>query len=90
MVEDATDRDGLDEGQDKGDTRDEWSIFHFALSNPAGPGQGDVAKLLRSAADHVEALGDVQVGDITFSSQPTAGEDDLTVTVYYHRHPRRR
>ena len=35
-------------------------------------------------------LGDVQVQDITFSSAVTAEEDDLTMTVYYHREPRRR
>jgi hypothetical protein len=72
------------------DPRDEWTIFHFSLSNPTGPGQGDVAKLLRRAADHLDDLGDVQVADITFSSEPTAEEDDLSLTIYYHREPRRR
>ena len=70
--------------------RDKWSTFHFSLSNPGGPGQGDVPRLLRSLADHVEQLGDVQVSDITFQSQPTGEEDDLCFTVYYHREPRRR
>jgi hypothetical protein len=32
----------------------------------------------------------VQVQDITFTSAPTGAEDDLTVTVYYERVPRRR
>jgi hypothetical protein len=72
------------------DPRDQWTVFHFSISNPAGPGQGDVAKLLRSVANGLETLGDIQVADMTFSSEPTAEEDDLTVTVYYHRHPRRR
>lgn len=45
--------------------------------------------LLRRVADSVEALGDVQVEDITFTSVPTDAEDDLTVTVYYHRQRRR-
>jgi hypothetical protein len=72
------------------DPRDQWSSFHFALSNPSGPGQGDVAKLFRRAADHLDDLGDVQVGDITFNSQPTADEDDLTLSFYYQRQPRRR
>lgn len=80
----------MDEHQRQAQADDEWSILHFALSNPAGPGQGDVARLLRSLADQLDALGDVQVGDITFNSQPTAEEDDLTFTVYYHRQPRRR
>jgi len=72
------------------DPRDEWTTHHFALSNPSGDGQGDVSKLLRSLADSLDALGDVQVGDITFTSIPTADEDDLTFTVYYEREPRRR
>jgi hypothetical protein len=72
------------------DSRDKWSAFHFSLSNPAGPGQGDVARLLRITADHLEALGDVQVADIVFSSEPTADEDDLRFTIYYYREPRRR
>jgi hypothetical protein len=72
------------------DPRDKWTIFHFSLSNPTGPEQGDVARLLRRASDHLEELGDVQVADITFSSEPTAEEDDLSLTIYYHRQPRRR
>lgn len=64
---------------------DKWTISHFSLSNPVGPGEGDVAKLLRSLADSVESLGEVHVEDITFESQVTAGERGLTFTVYYHR-----
>ena len=67
-----------------------WTISHFAESNPSGPGQGDVAALLRRVADALEALGDVTVQDVTFHAEPTADEDDLTMTVYYHRTPRRR
>jgi hypothetical protein len=69
---------------------DEWSALHFSQSNAAGSGQGDVAALLRRVAEALDELGDVQVQDITFSSRVTEGEDDLTVTVYYHREPRRR
>lgn len=69
---------------------DAWTIFHFSQSNGKGPGQGDVPALLRRVADSVEELGDVDVQDITFASEVTAGEDDLTMTVYYHRQPRRR
>jgi hypothetical protein len=57
---------------------DEWTSSHFSQSNPAGEGQGDVPALLRRVADSVEALGDVQVADITFTSVPTDAEDDLT------------
>jgi hypothetical protein len=69
---------------------EDYTTLHFSLSNPEGEGQGDVAKLLRSLADSVESLGDVQIEDITFGSQVTGGEDDLDFTVYYHRDPRRR
>ncbi|WP_329045063.1 hypothetical protein OG738_27180 [Amycolatopsis sp. NBC_01488] len=72
------------------DPRDQWRAFHFSQSNPEGPGQGDVAALLRRVADAVENLGDVQVQDITFTSEVTGGEDNLTMTVYYDREPRRR
>ena len=78
------------EEESDSDPRDRWTSFHVSLSNPAGPGQGDVARLLRSTADHLEALGDIQVADITFESQPTSDEDDLTITIYYSRTPRRR
>src|SRR5207249_1874246 len=67
-----------------------WTICHFAKSNPAGVGQGDVPSLLRSVADSIESRGDVQVEDITFATEVTDGEDSLRVSVYYHRQPRRR
>ena len=69
---------------------EDWTISHFSQSNPSGEGQGDVAALLRRVADEIESLGDVQVQDITFTSSPTDREDDLAVTVYYHRKQRRR
>lgn len=58
-----------------------WSIFRFSQSNPAG----DVPALLRRVADSVAAPGDVMVEDITFSTEPTADERQLSMTVYYHR-----
>lgn len=64
----------------------EWTIRHFSQSNPAGPGQGSVPALLRRVAETIEKLGpNVLVEDITFSSQPTGDERDLTVTVYFNR-----
>ncbi len=90
MDEAADDRDIGEEFDPDSGCGDAWTILHFSLSNPIGPGEGDVAKLLRRVADHVDTLGDIQIGDITFNSQPTSGEDDLTMTVYYHREPRRR
>jgi hypothetical protein len=41
-------------------------------------------------ANSIEAKGDIQVTDITFGLQVTDGEDDLRITVYYLREPRRR
>lgn len=61
-----------------------WLIHNFSQSNPDGPGQGDVAALLRRVADTIESLGDVSVQDVVFHSEETADEDQLLVTVYYH------
>jgi hypothetical protein len=69
---------------------DGWPVEHFSRSNPAGPGQGDVAALLRRVADTLDELGDVQVQDVVFGSEVTGGEDDLHMTVYFPREPRRR
>ena len=49
-----------------------------------------VAALLRRAAASLEQLDDVQIQDMTFQSEVTDGEDDLTMTVYYHPEPRGR
>ena len=65
----------------------------FCISRSPTPTAKDkekVAALLRRVADTIDALGDVQVEDVTFKSEVTDGEDDLTVTVYYHAEPRRR
>jgi hypothetical protein len=67
------------------DPNDPWTVFHFRQSNPDGPGQGDVAALLRRVAEEIDKLGDVDIQDITFSSSVTEEEDDLTMTVYYNR-----
>ena len=71
-------------------TEDEqhWTVRRFSQSNPAGRGEGYVPALLRRVADSIESLGDVRVNDITFHAESTAGEEDLTMTVYYHPAPR--
>ncbi|MEA2684543.1 MAG: hypothetical protein QOK05_2871 [Chloroflexota bacterium] len=61
-----------------------WTINHFSQSNPTGEGRGDVPALLRRVADTIESLGVVMVEDITFTTQATADERDLTMTVYYY------
>lgn len=70
--------------------RTDWTINHFSQSNPVGVGQGDVAALLRRVARTIDDLGDVTVQDVTFTSRPDDGEDDLTMTVYFHSEPRPR
>ena len=61
------------------------TMRYFSLSNPVGLGQGDVPSLLKSLATTIEELGAVQIYDITFHSEPTADEDNITFTVYYDR-----
>jgi hypothetical protein len=68
-----------------GDPRDKWVTCSFSLSNPTGPGQGNVSALLRRLADKLDRLGEVEVIDISFCSQPTGEENDLRMTVYYER-----
>lgn len=72
------------------DARDAGSALSFSQSNPKGVHQGDVAALLRRVASSIESLGDIQVQDVTFCTEATGDEDDLTMTVYYQREPRRR
>ncbi|MFC7502824.1 hypothetical protein [Nocardioides sp. GCM10030258] len=60
-------------------------MFTFSQSNPSGAGQGDVAALLRRVADTIDGLGDIEIYDVTFRSEVTDGEDDLTMSVYYDR-----
>jgi hypothetical protein len=65
-------------------------ISQFSISNPSGDGPGFVPALLRRMADAIASEGDVDVQDLTFQSDETEGEDDLTMTVYFHRQARRR
>jgi hypothetical protein len=64
---------------------DSWTIAQFAQSNPVGPGQGDVAALLRRVAETLDRLGEISVLDITFHRELMPGEDRLLMTVYYDR-----
>lgn len=74
----------MDTHEDSPPPIDRWTTNHFSQSNPTGIGQGHVPSLLRRVADSIERLGNVIVEDITFSTQPTADERDLAMTVYYH------
>ena len=61
-----------------------WTVRHFSLSNPAGPDQENVPRLLRSVAQELERLGTVEVQDITFGNEITSEGDWPSITVYFH------
>lgn len=60
-----------------------WAARHFALSNPAGPRQDDVPRLLRRLAMMIDGLGDVQVLDLVMHTELTEDEPWPAITVYY-------
>jgi hypothetical protein len=62
-----------------------YTISHFELSNPLGPGQGNVPALLRRVADAIEELGDIEVHDLILHPRITRpdGEDWPSIVVYY-------
>ncbi len=59
-------------------------VHHFSQCNPAGPGQDNVAAMLRRIADSLDGLGKISVQNISFENDVT--EDGLwpSVTVYFH------
>jgi hypothetical protein len=62
-------------------------VFHFALTNPHAETEREVAAILRQAADSIEELGDVDVLDITFLSEPADNMDSLLRVVVYYTRP---
>ncbi len=60
-----------------------YQIFHFSQSNPAGEGQEDLPRLLRTIADTIEGLGAVTVQDLVLHDDPTADGPWPSITVYY-------
>lgn len=60
------------------------TVHHFTQANPMGSGDG-IPALLRRVAQTLESLGDVEVVDITFRSDPTDDGDWAAMTVYYQR-----
>jgi hypothetical protein len=63
--------------------RDQYRINHFSQSNPAGQGQGNVVKLLRTVADSLEQLGDVSIQDLVLHNEITSDGVWPSITVYY-------
>ncbi|MEU2041244.1 hypothetical protein [Nocardia niwae] len=62
---------------------DQYQINHFSQSNPAGQGQGDVVKLLRTVADSIAQLGDVSIQDLVLHNEITSEGAWPSITVYY-------
>ncbi|MBL1076043.1 hypothetical protein JK358_16720 [Nocardia sp. 2] len=60
-----------------------YTINHFSQANPAGPGQGDIPRLLRTVAATIESLGDVTVSDLIMHTEITADGPWPSITVYY-------
>jgi hypothetical protein len=63
--------------------RSTWTMHHFSRSTPKGPEQGDVPALLRSVADSIEKLGNVEVYDLILHNEITEDGHWPSVTVYY-------
>lgn len=64
---------------------DKWTCFHTSQGNPKGDGQDDLPKLLRTFADTVERLGDIDVLDLTLDDDITAEGSWFSLTLYYSR-----
>ncbi len=64
---------------------DQWTCFHTSQGNSKGEGQGDLPKLLRTFADTVERLGDIEVLDLTLDDEITAEGSWFSLTLYYSR-----
>jgi hypothetical protein len=60
-----------------------WSAQHFSQANPAGPGQDDVAALLRRVADTIAELGEVNILDLVMHVAVTEDGYWPSITVYY-------
>jgi len=65
--------------------RKTWTVEHFSQANLSGPKQADVPLLLRRVAGSLEALGAVDVQDITFHTEVTADGPWHSITVYFDR-----
>lgn len=53
------------------------------MSNPKGPGQGEVPALLRRVAGGIEELGNVEVHDMFMHNETTEDGDWPSLTVYF-------
>src|SRR4051812_26823918 len=65
------------------DLPEQSALFHFSVATERGPGQDDVASLLRRVADVLDQLGAGNVHDITFHVDWTDDGSWPSMTVYY-------
>ena len=61
-----------------------WTIEHFSLANPKGPGQNNVPLLLRRVADLIEESS-AEVQDLVLHTEVNEFGNWPSVTVYFHR-----
>ena len=68
-----------------------WSCRHIRLSNPAGPGERDVPRLLRAVADLLERIGDdIEILDLGLKEDDHPDGPWTAMNIYYRRgEPRR-
>ena len=58
------------------ENEEEYTIKHFSLSMPKGEQQSSVPALLRRLAEAVEAKGEIEIMDITFTMELDKNGDD--------------
>jgi hypothetical protein len=61
-----------------------YPVRHFAQAVPAASGERGVATLLRLVADTIDGLGPVRIEDLILHNDISSGEDDYSLTVYFH------
>lgn len=68
-----------------------WTCRHIRLSNPAGPGEPNVPRLLRAVADLIERIGDdIEVLDMAMHTDRHPDGVWTAMNIYYRRgEPRR-
>ena len=56
-----------------------WTCNQFSITDK----KGDVAKLLRKAANAIAQLGEIEVLNIVFRNSPDPSFKEITVSVYF-------
>jgi len=61
-----------------------WTVRNFSQANPMGPDCASVPALLRLLADTIEAMGPLEIQDLTLQSEVTEYGPWWSGTVYFH------